>query len=113
MASLDSHANGPNKNACHGLPSQDVGFVNVIKIKTLVYKRECVIDCEKFENSLGLLAEIWIWVSVDSGTVGVFADKAPAHWFPPSCNIYVDEVDVLAWVGGIAPDDAWREEAAF
>jgi hypothetical protein len=76
----------------------------------LCHEQNHILNGEKFENSFRRLAEPGSWVSVDGSSMGVFSDETPVHGFPPSCNIDVLEVDVIARVSFVATDDTWWQE---
>lgn len=60
-----------------------------------------------------LFVEAWVDVTVYNIAVSILANEGPVHISPPSVYMEILKVDVLAWIGCIASDDAWWKEATF
>lgn len=45
--------------------------------------------------------------------MGILTDEGPVHVLPPAVEVDSFKVDVLAWVRGIASNDAWWKETTI
>lgn len=113
MASVYCHGDGPEDYAEESLPSEDVCRVLVVESHDLRDKAEDAFQRVQVEDLLTLLIEQGVGEAVGYITVCILANERPVHVTPPAVHVDVLEVDVPAWVRGVAADDAWREETTL